>query len=131
MGVFPTGSSSDAGAAFGQGAAQGAQGALSKTYLVMHIDDPKGLVEKAKGSGIAWATMTFLPDFITNQIYGTVADELKKQFKEKGSTVSIDIVQSPPQGKKPTSDLGGGVMLGVLLSALGYGVVKLVGKAKQ
>jgi len=123
-----TGSPSDAGAAFAQGAASGVDSTLPKTtYLVLHIDDPQGLVAQAKGSGVAWATMQLMPEFITGQIYSQVADELKKQFKEKGSTVSVDIVESPPKGTKPTTDLPGGIFLGVLLSAMGFGLVKLAG----
>ncbi len=97
-----------------------------KMYLTMHINNPAGLVAKEKGEGIAWATNALIPEFIENTIYNTVGDELKKQFKEKGSDITVDIVQTPPVGKKPTSDLAGGIFFGVLLSALGYGAVKLV-----
>ncbi|MES2179847.1 MAG: hypothetical protein V4550_18445 [Gemmatimonadota bacterium] len=105
------------------GAAPGA----GKTYLTMHINDPAGLVAKEKGEGVAWATGMLVPEFIENTIYSTVADELKKQFKEKGSEITVEITQTPPKGSKPTSDLAGGIFFGVLLSALGYGAVKLAG----
>lgn len=98
------------------------------TYLVMHIDNPSGLVEHEKGSGVAWLTNTLVPEFIENTIYEKVADELKSQFKQKGSTVTVSIVQAPPKGDKPTSDLKGGVFLGALLTAAGFGITKLVSK---
>ena len=104
--------------------------APGKMYLTMHIENPAGLVAKEKGEGVAWATGVLVPEFIENTIYSTVADELKKQFKEKGSDITVDIVQTAPKGSKPTSDLGGGVFLGVLLSGLAYGAVKLVGKVR-
>lgn len=100
-----------------------------KQYLTMHIENPKGLVEKDKGAGIAWATNMLMPEFIENTIYQKVKEQLQTQFKEKGSEVSVEIVTTPPKGTKPTSDLKGGIFLGVLLSVLGYGAVKLAGKA--
>lgn len=107
------------------GAVVGA-GAQAKQYLVMHIENPQGLVAKEKGAGLAWATNLLVPEFIENTIYSKVADELKKQFSEKGSEVSVQVVSAPPKGEKPTSDLKGGIFMGLLLAALGYGAVKLV-----
>lgn len=106
-------------------------GAQAKQYLVLHIDDPKGLVAKAKGAGIAWVTDTLVPEVIENKIYRTVAEEMQKEFKAKGSTVSVEITSSPPKGTKPKSDLLGGVLLGVLSSVLGYGVVKLLSMKRR
>lgn len=103
----------------------GAAAGEAKKYLVMHIENPKGLVEKDKGAGIAWATDLLVPEFIENSIYKKVSDKLKEDFKAKGSEVSVDIVQSPPKGAKPTSDLGGGIILGVILAALTYGAVRI------
>ncbi len=97
-------------------------------YLVLHVDNPQGLVEKAKGSGIAWAGMTLAPDFIVQQIYDQISSELKKQFKEKGSDVTVEIVETPPKGSKLSSDLFTGTVLGVLLVGLGYGAVKLASR---
>jgi len=98
-----------------------------KTYLTMHINNPAGLVAKEKGEGVAWATGMLVPEFIENTIYQKVAEQLVSQFREKGSDITVEITQTPPKGSKPTSDLGGGVLLGVLLSGLAYGAVKLVG----
>ena len=110
------------------GAAADSVGADDGKYLVVHIDNPEGLVAKEKGSGTAWAAMTLVPEYVTNTIYETVADQLRQQFKEKGSTVTVNIVQTPPKGQDVSSDLKGGILLGILLSALGYGAVKLAGK---
>lgn len=99
-----------------------------KTYLTMRILNPQGLVAEAKGSGIAWATNMLMPQFIENEIYSKVASEFKTEFKKKGSDIWTEIVTTPPKGTKPKSDLAGGIFLGVLLSALGYGAVKLAGK---
>lgn len=100
-----------------------------KQYLTLHINNPQGLVAQQKGTGIAWATNLLVPEFIENTIYKTVSDELKTQFKAKGSDITVEITQTPPKGNKPTSDLKGGVFLGMLLVALGYGAVKLAGRA--
>jgi len=97
-----------------------------KQYLVLHVDDPEGLVAHEKGSGIAYAAMSLVPEYVENQIYSTIKDELKKQFKEKGSDVDVTITQSPPKGEKPTSDLKGGIVFGMLLTALGYGGYRLI-----
>lgn len=99
-----------------------------KQYLTLHVVDPKGLVAKEKGAGIATLTNWAMPELVENTIYKTVAEELHKQFKEKGSDVEIEIVSTPPKGSKPTSDLRGGVIMGVLISTLTYGVIKLVGR---
>lgn len=111
------------------GAAAENVGADDGKYLVMHIDNPEGLVSHERGSGTAWAAMTLVPEYVTNTIYEKVADQLRDQFKQKGSTVTVKIVQTPPNGRDATSDLKGGILLGIILSALSYGVVKLAGKA--
>lgn len=103
-------------------------GAEAKQYLVLHIDDPKGLVAKEKGSGMAWATSTLVPQFVENKIYEQVKQELEKQFKEKGSPVTVTLTQSPPNGKRPSTDMLGGAILGALVTALGFVVVGLVRK---
>lgn len=99
-----------------------------QTYLVLHVDDPKGLVAHEKGAGVAWAAMALVPEYVNNEVYSQIASQMKEQFREKGSEVTIDIVQTPPKGEKPTSDLKGGILVGLLLAALGWGAVKLVSK---
>jgi len=99
-----------------------------KKYLTIHVDNPKGLVAKEKGEGIAWLTSLAVPEFVENKIYDTISETLKKEFAEKGSTVSVEIVSTPPKGEKPSTVTREGVFLGLLLAGLGYGVVKLVGK---
>ncbi len=98
-----------------------------KTYLTMRILNPQGLVAQDKGAGIAWATNMLMPQFIEKTIYEKVGEELSSQFEKKGSKISVEIVSTPPKGTPPKSDLFGGIFLGVLLSALGYGAIKLAG----
>ena len=93
-------------------------------YLVLHVDNPEGLVKKEKGSGIAWAATTFAPDFVVKKIYDEVGKQLQQQFKEKGSTVTVEVVETPPQGKKLTSDLFTGMFVGGGLTAAVFLLVK-------
>ncbi len=107
-------------------------GATGDKYLVLRILDPKGLVSHEKGSGVAWAAMNLVPEYVTDTIYKTVKDQLTQQFKEKGSDVQVDIVTSKPKvGEEGTSDMKGGILVGLLLAALGYGAVKLVKKVNK
>lgn len=96
-------------------------------YLTLHVDNPKGLVEHEKGKGLGLLATTLVPELVEKEVYSGIKTELEKQFKEKGSTVTVDITQTPPKGGK----LGPvvtreGVFVGILLAALGYGAVRLV-----
>jgi hypothetical protein len=112
----------------GLGILIGAATTPAKKYLVLHIENPNGLVAHEKGQGIAWATNMLVPEFIENTIYDHVRDDMIAQFREKGSEVTIDIMSSPPKGEKLTSDLGGGVLLGIIFTLLSLGAIKVASR---
>lgn len=100
-------------------------------YLVMHIDNPKGLVEKEKGKGMAWLTSTLVPDFVENKIYDEVSKKLKEEFKAKGSTVRVEITEAPPKGAAPSRDLLTGMAVGGGVATLGYFLFRLLTHTKK
>lgn len=100
-------------------------------YLVMHIDNPKGLVEKEKGKGMAWLTSTLVPDFVENKIYDEVSKKMKEEFKAKGSTVSVEITETPPKGSKPSSDLLTGMAAGGGVVGIAYLLFRLLTHTKK
>ena len=94
-----------------------------KKYLVLHIDNPGGLVAKEKGSGMAWLTSTLVPDFVESKIYDEVKKKMTEEFKAKGSSVSIDITEMPPKGETPKNDLLTGLGIGALATSVGFALL--------
>lgn len=98
----------------------------SKKYLVMHIENPSGLVAKEKGSGIAWLTSNLVPDYVENRIYNEVSNRLREDFKAKGSPVDVRITEAPPRGAPVRNDLLTGAFIGGGVAAVVWLLARLL-----
>jgi hypothetical protein len=87
-------------------------------YLVVHVKNAADVVNKQGGSA-GNVAYSLAPSAVTGKVYETIANELRKGFREKGVDADLQILEQAPQGQTPRRDLTTGVVLGA--GAVGVG----------
>lgn len=94
-------------------------------YVTIHVNNIPDLV-KQQGGGAGAFALNFVPKTIESTVYGKIAEEVSRGFKDKGVNAEVKVVQNAPPGGPFKRDFLTGVGVGAATFGLGFGIVKLI-----